>query len=95
MNIATMDRVGRLVLPRKVREQLHLQEGARFRVAVVAGKVELELEPEDDSELTMKDGVLVLAPRDPNKRGKPGDIRAAIKADREARMKRVRGDDRR
>jgi AbrB family looped-hinge helix DNA binding protein len=41
----TMDEAGRIVLPRKVREEAQLQPGAELRVTVRDGRVEIEPEP--------------------------------------------------
>ncbi|MCF6311544.1 MAG: AbrB/MazE/SpoVT family DNA-binding domain-containing protein [Verrucomicrobiales bacterium] len=42
---ATLDKSGRLVLPKLVRDRLHLRAGARLRVEVVGDKLELTEEP--------------------------------------------------
>ena len=41
---ATLDKVGRIVLPKNLREKLHLKPGAKFSIEVVGDKIEIELE---------------------------------------------------
>ncbi len=40
---ATLDKAGRIVLPKNLREKLHLKPGAKFRIEVVGDKIEIEL----------------------------------------------------
>src|SRR5262245_29911539 len=57
-----MDGVGRLVLPKTVRERLHVTGPARFRPDVVGNRVELTLlDTADGPKLTKKGGLLVIA----------------------------------
>lgn len=42
---AVLDKSGRLVLPKPVRDQLHLRAGSKLRVEVVGDKLELTEEP--------------------------------------------------
>ena len=85
----TMDRAGRLVLPKLVRDKLHLRAGARLSVRVTADKVELSPEPDADVRIERRGKRLVIVG------GPPFDAVAAIKADREDRdevmARRVRG----
>jgi AbrB family looped-hinge helix DNA binding protein len=41
---ATLDKAGRVVLPKKIREKLHLKTGAAFKIEIVGDKIELEQE---------------------------------------------------
>ena len=41
---ATLDKAGRIVLPKKLREKLHLKPGAKFNIEVVGDKIEIEQE---------------------------------------------------
>ncbi len=40
----TLDKAGRIVLPKKVRDRLHLKPGAKFKLEVVGEKIEIEQE---------------------------------------------------
>lgn len=83
-----MDASGRLVLPKAVRDQLHLKAGARLRAEVVGGRIELTPQ-DDDCELVEKNGLWVIRSNTP---GEPRfDAVAAIKADRAARMAKLSG----
>lgn len=41
---ATLDKAGRVVLPKKIRDKLHLKTGAAFKIEIVGDKIELEQE---------------------------------------------------
>ena len=41
---ATLDKAGRIVLPKKLREKLHLKPGAKFTIEFVGDKIEIEKE---------------------------------------------------
>ena len=40
----TMDKAGRVVLPKPIRDRLHLQTGAKLRIEIVGDKLELSQE---------------------------------------------------
>ncbi len=42
--ILTLDKAGRLVLPKPMRDKLHLREGAKLKAEIVGDKIELEQE---------------------------------------------------
>jgi len=85
----TIDGAGRLVLPRQVREKLHLRAGSKLSLALVAGKVELTPQSEEPATLVRKGGRLVVIGIDAS-----FDAAAAVKSSREDRedqlAKRVR-----
>jgi AbrB family looped-hinge helix DNA binding protein len=80
----TMDGAGRIVLPKPIRELLRLRGGAKLRADVVADKIELTPEPDDNVRMVRKGKRLVIT-------GLPKgfDAVAAIKADREVRDEQV------
>ena len=80
----TLDRFGRIVIPKKIREDFHLQVGSPIRIE--EGEGEIVLKPvEGEPSLVTKDGVLVFS-------GKTvGNIEAAIEENREGRSKMLRG----
>jgi AbrB family looped-hinge helix DNA binding protein len=80
----TMDSAGRIVLPKPLRELLHLQAGTKLRAIVVADKIELIPEPDDRVRILRKGRRLVIAGL-----SKGVDAVAAIKADRESRDEQV------
>lgn len=74
----TIDSAGRVVLPSETRRRLNLHPGSRLRLEVVAERIELTPEPQDEA-------VLVLAPsrrRVLKPTGKPFDAAAATRAER-------------
>ncbi len=81
---ATLDRFGRIVIPKKIREDFHLQVGSPIRIE--EGEGEIILKPvEGEPNLVKKDGVLVFS-------GKAvGSVETAIEEHREGRNKMLRG----
>ena len=62
--IVTMDRAGRLVIPKALRDELGAVPGQPLRARVRDGR--LEIEPEKvDAELRESDGLLVVVPKEP------------------------------
>lgn len=81
---ATLDRFGRIVIPKKIRENFHLQAGSPIRIEEGEGGIILK-PVEGEPSLIKKDGVLVFS-------GKTvGNIEAAIEENREGRSKMLRG----
>jgi AbrB family looped-hinge helix DNA binding protein len=81
---AKMDASGRLVLPKKLRERLNLTRGANFRVAAVAGRIELTpVEITSTETLGRKAGIVVL-----KRTGAKVDAAAGIAAERTAQEER-------
>ena len=80
----TMDSAGRIVLPKPVRELLHLRGGARLKANVSADKIELIPEPDNEVEIVRRGRRLVVT-------GLPKEINlvAAIQEDRKDRDERV------
>lgn len=79
----TIDSAGRVVLPSEARRLLNLRPGSRLRLSVVAQRIELTPEPEDES-------ALVLAPsrrRVLEPTGKTSDAAAATRAERNAQAR--------
>ena len=81
---ATLDRFGRIVIPKKIREDLHLQVGSSIRIE--EGDGQIVLKPiEGEPSLLKKDGVLVFS-------GKAvGNVETAIEEHRQERNKLLRG----
>lgn len=80
----TLDRFGRIVIPKKIREDFHLQVGSPIRIE--EGEGEIVLKPvEGEPNLVKKDGVLVFS-------GKVvGNVETALEDHREGRKKMLRG----
>lgn len=56
---ATLDKAGRIVLPKKLRDRLHLKPGAKFNIEVVGDKIEIERES-PKLKIVRKGGVRVV-----------------------------------
>ncbi len=85
----TIDAAGRFVLPKSIRDRLHLRAGTKLRVDIVADKIELTPEPDADVRIERRGKRMVIVG------GPPFDAVKAIKADRDDRdavlARRVRG----
>ena len=81
----TMDVAGRLILPKAMRERLHLRAGSKLNVEIVADRIELTPAPDAGVEIVRKGKRLVLA-----RTGVPFDAAAAVRADHEALAARGR-----
>lgn len=79
-----LDRMGRIVLPSEVRRQLHLAPGARFKVSVVADRIELTPEPAAAPPLQRRGGRLVIAAATAGGAAEPLDAAAVVRAERDA-----------
>ncbi|MFN0159858.1 MAG: AbrB/MazE/SpoVT family DNA-binding domain-containing protein [Burkholderiales bacterium] len=79
---AVLDSAGRIVVPAAVRKRLNLGLGARFKVDVVAERIEL-IPDVDASPLVRKGNRLVLKPS-----GGRADAAAQVRAERDARSLR-------
>ena len=80
----TLDRFGRIVIPKKIREDFHLQVGSSIRIE--EGEGEIVLKPvEGEPSLVKKSGVLVFT-------GKAvGNVETALEEHRQERNKMLRG----
>ena len=83
-SVLTVDSAGRVVLPSEARRLLNLRPGSRLRLAVVAQRIELTPEPEEQPALVLaKSRRRVLEPT-----GTPFDAAAATRAERDAQARR-------
>ncbi|MDQ3624206.1 MAG: AbrB/MazE/SpoVT family DNA-binding domain-containing protein [Verrucomicrobiota bacterium] len=80
----TMDGAGRVVLPKAVRDKLHLRAGARLKLDYVADALQLTPEPDENVRLRRKGKRLVITGIKA-----PFDAVAAVKAAREEYEERL------
>lgn len=88
MNVtAEMDKVGRLVVPKKIRESLHIGAGARFEV--IEQDDGIFLRPlQSLPTLIRRSGALVMSSGSPSNY----DILQMVEADRQSRMQQISGE---
>jgi AbrB family looped-hinge helix DNA binding protein len=79
----TMDAAGRFVLPKAIRERLHLRAGTRLRADVVADKIELTPEPDAGVRIARRGKRMVIVG------GGPFSAVQAIKRAREEREEQL------
>lgn len=80
-HLVAIDRSGRLVIPKALRDELGLQPGQALRASVRDGR--LEVVPEAmDATLVDRDGVLVITPAEAPGSLTREDVRALLEASR-------------
>lgn len=81
----TIDTAGRCVLPKAIRDRLHLRAGSKVHAAVVADKIELTPVPDFEGKLVRRGKLLVLT----GMRGvDAGEAVLATREDREEELAR-------
>ena len=80
----TIDAAGRFVLPKAMRDRLHLSAGSKLKADIIADKIELTPEPTEGVKLVKKGKLLVITGTRPT----TGAVEA-IHADREERMEQI------
>jgi AbrB family looped-hinge helix DNA binding protein len=80
----TVDRFGRVVVPKSMRERLGLRAGSAIEIEEADGCVSLRA-ADDASPLTVKEGILVFTGE------ASGDLEAAVASDRRERASRLAG----
>lgn len=80
----TVDRFGRVVVPKVMRDRLGLRAGAAVEIEETEGQLSLRA-VEDTSPLILKEGVLVFTGES------IGNLEAVVAADREARVRHLTG----
>ncbi len=83
--IVEIDKAGRIVIPKKMRDALHLKQGTRVRIEQTGEG--LLLEPDfPEPRLEMRDGILVMVGGPPVTRE---DVNEIIRQGYEERQKRI------
>jgi AbrB family looped-hinge helix DNA binding protein len=87
-NTTTIDKAGRLVIPKRIRESMGLTEGGKVTLQVRGGI--LEATPAVDSgSVRLKDGFPVIGAGDGGKSATSTSVRQAVRDDRQQRDKRI------
>jgi AbrB family looped-hinge helix DNA binding protein len=84
----TIDKAGRLVLPREVRNRLHLQAGDRLEI--LPEEDAIRMRPVREEATVSRTGWLLVV--DPPRVGEVTDIEAWIEQDRKQRAERLLGE---
>ena len=84
----TIDSSGRLVIPRNIREQLHLRSGSRLNLEVKGDGVFLAPLPDEDARIVKRAGRLVI---ESSQILSDEAVRKALVSDREERINKLSG----
>jgi len=85
--IVEIDKAGRIVIPKKMRDAMGLPAGSRLRVECVGDRLVME-PPVEEARLDMRDGLLVLVG---GGKRTVEDVNREIQEQRERRMRFVAG----
>lgn len=80
----TLDRFGRIVIPKRVRDELGLDAGSVLQIEEAEGRIVLSVH-RDEPDLVREDGVLVFTGE------ATGDLKGAVEAQRRRRMEDLSG----
>ena len=85
----TVDKAGRIILPKRLRDSMHLTADSKLEAELIGGRLQISPEEEEDPPFTMVDGIMVILGGGPT----PGGIAKAVRDERDAmadRSKRTR-----
>ena len=85
----TMDKAGRIILPKRLRDSMHLSAGSKLEAELIGGRLQISPEEEEDPPFKMVGGIMVIQGGGPT----PGGIAKAVRDERDAmahRSKRTR-----
>jgi len=85
--IVEIDKAGRVVIPKKIRDVMGLKAGSRLRVEHLGDRLVME-PPVEEARLEMRDGLLVLAG---GGKRTVEDVNREIQEQRDRRMRFVAG----
>lgn len=80
-HLVTIDRSGRLVVPKALRDELAVEPGQPLEAQVRDGRLEIAPRP-FEAELVETDGLLIITPREPAPAMTAEDVRAVLEAAR-------------
>jgi AbrB family looped-hinge helix DNA binding protein len=84
----TVDKAGRIILPKRLRDSMHLTAGSKLAAELIGGRLQISPE-EEDPPFKMVDGIMVILGGGPA----PGGNAKAVRDERDAmadRSKRTR-----
>ncbi|MCW1884754.1 AbrB/MazE/SpoVT family DNA-binding domain-containing protein [Luteolibacter flavescens] len=80
----TVDKAGRIILPKPIRDLMHLSAGSKLEAEIVGGRLQITPEEEEDPPFKMVDGVMVILGGGPT----PGGLEKAVRDERDAMIHR-------
>ena len=70
-----IDMAGRMVIPKEIRDSLHLLPGTNAEVDMVGGVMQVSPAEEEDPEIKMVDGIMVIVGGTPAPGGAAAELR--------------------
>lgn len=81
----TVDKAGRIILPKRLRDSMHLTPGSKLEAELIGGRLQISPEEEEDPPFEVVDGITVIKGGRPI----PGGAAAAVRRERDAQAKRA------
>lgn len=81
----TVDKAGRIILPKRMRDSMHLAAGSRLEAELIGGRLQISPEEEEDPPFEVVDGITVIKGGRPI----PGGAAAAVRRERDAQARRA------
>ena len=81
----TVDKAGRIILPKRLRDSMHLTPGSKLDAELIGGRLQISPEEEEDPPFKMVDGIMVIQGGGPT----PGGVAAAVRRERDALANRA------
>jgi AbrB family looped-hinge helix DNA binding protein len=81
----TIDKAGRIILPKQIRDRMHLTAGSKLEAELIGSHLRISPEEEEDPPFEVVDGITVIKGGGPI----PGGVAAAIRRERDAMAHRA------
>jgi hypothetical protein len=76
----TVDKAGRIILPKQLRESMHIVPGSKLKGEFAGGLLQVSMPEEEDPPFKVVDGISVIMGGGPI----PGGVAAAVRRERDA-----------
>lgn len=73
--ILTVDKAGRIILPKRLRDSMHLSAGSKLEAELIGGRLQISPEEEVEPPFKVVDGIMVVLGGGPSPRGTAQTVR--------------------